>query len=180
MAEFVSFSPRVEVLGQAVLSIMGGMELIKQRALRILGENGISSLEPNRWYPQQNVLNALKLIFEKIGPSTVRTIGRKIPETAEFPPFIDSIEKALASIDMAYRMNHRGAEWMGAYRLKPIRPRQVALECENPYPCDMDLGLIEGMADRFRPADSVRIKVEHDPGGCRRKGAEACTYHVSW
>lgn len=180
MAEFRAFSPKVEVLGQAVLAIVGGMEIIRTKAFRILAQNGIPSLEADQWYPQQNVLDAFKTVFEKIGPSTVQAIGRKIPETAAFPPSINSIETALQSIDMAYRMNHRGAAKLGFYRFEGAGPRQAKMICENPYPCDMDLGLIGGMADRFRPKDSLRVKVDHGPGACRHNGAESCTYSVNW
>jgi hypothetical protein len=43
-------------------------------------------------------------------------IGKAIPEKAVLPPEIDSLEKALHSINMAYRMNHRGGEF-GFYKL---------------------------------------------------------------
>jgi hypothetical protein len=180
MAEFRSFSPDIEVLGKAILSILGGMDVAQTRAVRILEQNGISSLTADRWYPQQSVLNAFKTIFEKVGPSTVRMIGRKIPETAEFPPAINSIESALQSIDMAYRMNHRGASKMGVYLYESTGKRSARLVCENPYPCAMDTGLIEGMGDRFMPKDSIRVRVEHMAGECRHKGGESCTYSVIW
>jgi hypothetical protein len=148
--------------------------------MRILAENGINPLLPDQWYPQQSVLDSFKTVLEKIGPSTTRGIGQKIPEKAPFPPDINSIETALRSIDVAYRMNHRGAQRMGTYRFESTGPRQGRMVCENPYPCDMDHGLVEGMVERFRPKDSIRLIVDHEPGSCRKKGAEFCAYLVRW
>jgi hypothetical protein len=34
-------------------------------------------------------------------------IGKSIPENAQFPPEINSIEAGLQAIDVAYHMNHR-------------------------------------------------------------------------
>jgi hypothetical protein len=180
MAEFRAFSSRVEVMGAAVLSIVGGMDVVRPRALQILEESGIAPLDAARWYPQQRVLNVFKAVFETVGPQTVRAIGRKIPETAEFPPELDSLEMALRSIDVAYRMNHRGAEHMGSYRYEQLGARHAQLACHNPYPCDMDMGLIEGVAMRFRPKDSGGVTVEHLPGKCRSNGDLSCTYSVKW
>jgi hypothetical protein len=75
-----------QVIGQSILAIVGGMEVVQARALRILAEEfGISPLKPDVWYPMTALLNSFRLIFEKIGPSTVRAIGRKIPDNAHFP-----------------------------------------------------------------------------------------------
>src|SRR5687767_3064658 len=92
---------------QAPFGIVSAMEVGQARSLRVLAENGIAPLRPDQWDPLPNVLIAFKLIFEKIGPSTVRAIGRKVPETARFPPDIDSLEKGLRSIDLAYQMAHK-------------------------------------------------------------------------
>lgn len=170
----------VEVTGQSILAIVNGMELAQSRALRILAENGISPLKTDVWYPMPALLKSFQLIFEKIGPSTVRTIGRKIPDSAHFPPDIDTLEKGLRSIDLAYRMNHRGRGAIGGYRFELVDKRSARMACDNPYPCDLDVGLIEAIGDRFRPKDSLWVRIEHAPKGCRRRGDGACTYTINW
>jgi len=170
----------VEVIGSPILAIVNGMELAQSRALRILAENGISPLKPDAWYPMPALLKSFQLVFEKIGPSTVRTIGRKIPDSAQFPPDIDTLEKGLRAIDMAYRMNHRGKGAIGGYRFEPVDKRNARLVCDNPYPCDLDLGLIESIGDKFRPKDSLWVRIEHDAKSCRRRGDGSCTYAVNW
>ncbi|MCP3099833.1 hypothetical protein LZ198_13240 [Myxococcus sp. K15C18031901] len=170
----------VEVVGQSILAIVNGMELAQARALRILAENGITPLEAKTWYPMPALLKSFSLVFEKIGPSTVRTIGRKIPDSAHFPPDIDTLEKGLRAVDMAYRMNHRGKGAIGGYHYEPVDKRNAKMRCDNPYPCDLDYGLLEAITDRFRPKDSLWVRIEHDPKSCRRRGDGACTYNISW
>lgn len=172
--------PNSQVVGQSILAIVGGMEVVQARALRILEENGIAPLKADVWYPMSSLLNSFQLIFEKIGPSTVRAIGRKIPDNARFPANVDSLEKGLRSIDVAYHLNHRGSDKIGDYRYEQIDRRSARMVCDNPYPCDLDLGLIEAVCDRFRPKDALWVRIEHDPKSCRRRGDASCTYLITW
>lgn len=179
MAQFKAFAPGVEVNGQTVSSIIGGMGIFEESALKILAENGIPEPQPDQWYSQQAWLDAFKTIAETIGPATLRQIGIKIPERAKWPSNIDSIEHALASIDVAYHMNHRGGE-IGHYDFRPMGPRSAEIVCSNPYPCEFDRGLIQAVARKFAPAGVIVI-VDHDNSqSCRNNGAHACTYLISW
>lgn len=194
MAQFIAFIPNVEVNGQTIISVIDGMGEFKGLALTILAENGIPDPRPGEWYPQQWWLNAFKYIAEKLGPFTLRNIGTKIPENADWPPEINTIEAALASIDIAYHMNHRlngevlynpqtktMNEGIGHYEFEKIDERQVRMICENPYPCDFDKGIIEAVAKKFRPEDSITLSVVHDDSKpCRKKERRSCTYLVSW
>ena len=95
MAQFQSFKNGVEVNGRTVLAFVEGMESSKKKALQILNENNITKIEPGEWYPQQSWLNAFKKIAEDVGPYSLYCIGAKIPENAQFPLGINSLEKAL-------------------------------------------------------------------------------------
>ena len=180
MAQFKAFAPNVEVNGATVNSVVEGMGAFKVRALQILTECGITNPENEKWYSQTSWLNAFKIISESIGSSTLYSIGMKIPENAKFPPEINSIEKALASVDVAYHMNHRGG-FIGTYKFQSTGERSGVMVCTNPYPDDFDRGIIEAMARKFKPKDSGIVKVVHDDSAlCRKKGADSCTYKISW
>ncbi len=177
MAQFQAFEKNVDVCGKAVLSIIKGMEYFEEKALEILAENGIHHPIPEEWYSQQAWLDAFRKIYMEIGPYALYSIGKKIPDSAHFPPDIDSLENALRSIDVAYHMNHRGGA-IGNYNFNKSADGSISLVCENPYPCEFDRGIIEGIARKFAP-DESRIIVRHDDSApCRENGDSSCTYHV--
>ena len=177
MAQFVAFAPGVEVNGTTVMSIIAGMGEV---ASPILIAHGFDNVQRDAWYSQQAWLDTFREIARMATRSCdLVSIGMEIPRNANFPPGIDSIESALKSIDVAYHMNHRGGE-IGHYAALVISDRQVDLVCQNPYPCEFDYGIIYGMAARFCPK-GAHVQIRHDDDAlCRQKGAESCTYHVTW
>ena len=98
MAQFKAFAPGVEVNGETVLSLVDGMGAFKETGLKILAAHGIADIKPGHWYPQQAWLDAFKDIAGKMGASTLLSIGKTVPANAKWPPHVDSIDKALASI----------------------------------------------------------------------------------
>ena len=180
MAQFVASSPNVEVNGETVYAVVDGMGTFKSIALEILAENGIVDPKPGTWFPQQKWLDAFKKISDVLGPNTLFNIGFKIPKNAKFPAEIDTIERALQAIDVAYHMNHRNGD-IGEYRYQSNGPKSVKMVCPNPYPCAFDRGIITAMAKRFKPKDSGMVNVKHDDSApCRVKGGDSCTYIVTW
>jgi len=179
MAQFQAFAPGVTVNGQTVLSVVSGMGSFKNTAVKILQQHGIQDLSPLGWYSQQSWLDAFRDIFQGIGVKTLYQIGVSIPKNAKFPPGIDNLEKALASIDAAYHLNHRGGE-IGHYQFTKTAPSQGVMVCHNPYPCEFDRGIIEAMATRFRGAGPAP-KVVHDSSKpCRSKQGDSCTFLIAW
>ncbi len=169
MAQFSAMSHNVQVNGETVLSVIDGVGPFKSSALKILANNGIADPKPGDWYSHQSWLNAFKEIAETIGENTLYSIGKKIPENASFPPEIDSIDKALGAIDMAYHMNHRGGE-IGNYKYEKTGDRSARIVSQDPCPCAFDRGIIEAIAT-----------VKHDDSApCRTNGAESCTYVINW
>jgi hypothetical protein len=169
----------VEVSGHSIHAVVEAMKLGQEQTLRLLADHGISPLERTRWYPISAVLSLYYTILREIGPGTMRAVGRKIPETAQFPADIHSVETALRSVDTAYRMNHRGSGNIGGYHFMSTGPRSVRMHCDNPYPCLLDEGLLEALSERFRPLESW-VRIEHASPACRLHGDSACTYTISW
>jgi len=180
MTEFKSFTDGVEVNGETVLSVICAMEGERERALRILASHGIQNPRPGEWYRQQSWLDAFKEIAETGGGDTLFKIGQKIPYNAKFPPSVNTVEKALLSLDAVYHINHRGGG-IGSYRFVRTGERSGIMICKNPYPCDFDRGLIEAVIDRFSSGESAAATVRHDDTApCRRTDADSCTYLVEW
>ncbi len=182
MASFIAFAPNVEVNGETVVSIVNAMAGFEAIAHQLFKKNGLDNIKSGNWYSQQNWLNVFKDIKEKLGDKTLLVIGKAIPENANFPAEIDSLEKALNSINVAYHMNHRGGE-IGYYKLvKYSYKEKIALmECKNTYPSHFDRGIITAMARKFKPEGAITIDVSLDnTKPTRLKGSDSCTYFIDW
>ncbi len=194
MALFQPFSPGIEVNGATILSIIKGMGVFTKSAYDILEEAGLKNIKDdvNKWYSQELWLNAFKIIAEKTDDRTLYAIGLKIPESAEFPPDIDTVPKALASIDIAYHMNHRKtggdtlcnpltqklSEGIGHYAFTPGEGKVGTMVCENPYPDEFDRGIVHSITEKFADAFAKVDIVTSKP--TRTKGAGSTVMQVRW
>ena len=194
MAKFKALDPAMEVNGQTVFSVVDWLGIHKKQAYEILSKNGIDDPQPDKWYSQQSWLDSFHEISLILEPDILFKIGQQIPEDADWPAQIDTIAKALASIDVAYHMNHRlqgeilfdvrtgiMKEGIGHYVFEQINPRWARMVCLNPYPCEFDRGLIDATARKFKPMDVGSISIIHDETQpCRDKGGASCTYIIKW
>ena len=190
------FEPHIEILGAAVNATVDGFgpfksiveNLLLRGGLAQKRETGDTTVDLGGWYPQQAWLDALHEVDERFGANVLFKIGASIPKTAVFPPTVVDIHSGLASIDVAYHINHRRRgevmfddrngsmlEGIGHYGYERVSDNEVMMRCWTPYPCRFDLGIVTSMARRFEPASAV----VHGPN-CRHHGAEACEYRVTW
>ena len=108
----------------------------------------------------------------------MRLIGNTIPKVAHWPLGVDSISAAMQTLDTAYHMNHRGGE-IGHYAFSQKEENSGMFTCDNPYPCDFDMGIIEGLSYLIKD-ENISIQITHDEGACRKDGFEDCVYWVTW
>lgn len=182
MAQFIAYDNKVKVNGQTILSVINAMEYGKDTRSAILKKHGLGEIDPEKMYDQQSWLNAFKDIYDTLGEKTLYIIGKAIPANAKFPPEIDTLEKGLGSIDIAYHMNHSKGE-IGHYQLKEFDAanKRAVMVCNTPYPSEFDRGIIMAMLSKFKPKNSIKYDVQLDTTKeTRLKGADSCTYLVSW
>jgi hypothetical protein len=189
----------IEVSGNALASMVEGFGVFRSLALKHLNEHGLSlhvtgkepSVDITQWYPMRSCLEAFKEIVARVGPNVMFDIGLSVPKNAKFPPSIGDVDAAIRSLDVAYHMNHRKGgkpmfnlatgekiEGIGHYGYRRV-PDEAAIisECDNPYPCALDLGILTAIARKFAP----RSLVEHvQAGPCRSQGGDRCSYLISW
>lgn len=168
----------IEVNGQTVMSFIDGVpSAFEEKTRTILADNGIENPDTDEWYPQQAWLDALSEIEKKVGESTLNTIGKTVPDNAEWPDHVESVVDGFDSIDEAYHMNHRGGR-IGHYDAEMVDDSTVRIECDNPYPCAFDTGIVENVARTF--VDSGIPQVTEIGETCRSDGEDHCVYEVSW
>ncbi len=72
-------------------------------------------------------------------------------------------------------------EGIGPYGFEKISDTVIRMVCNNPYPSDFDRGIIDSMAQKFKPAGTAIVIVKLDDSQpTRKKGADSCTYTVKW
>ncbi|MEQ9364534.1 MAG: hypothetical protein RIF32_09835 [Leptospirales bacterium] len=190
---------KIDIIGAALQSFFGGLGAFQSIADRILGElqygsrrdDGTYFFEPERWYPAGPNIRMFELLKEKVGASTLKQAGRSVPENAIFPPGVDTIQKGLASIDVAYHLNHgqNGKPLMdpatgqiqdiiGQYRVEETPGQNEAhVTSDTPYPSEFDEGIVSAMARRFEPGARVHLDTSRPN---RLNGGDSCTYIVRW
>lgn len=177
MTQFEAHEESVEVNGQTVLAFLDGVpSAFEDKTASILENHGIEDPHPDEWYPQQAWLDAFKEIADTVGKNTLTNVGKAIPDNAEWPSGVDSVEEGIESIDAAYHMNHRSGD-IGHYLVESVGETEAEIRCTNPYPCAFDQGIIEGVAQEF--GDGLP-HLEEIGDECRESGGKECTYLLTW
>lgn len=153
----------IEVSGSTVKSFIDGVGTLKKsKTKKILKRNGIVAPQDEKWYSLESWLNSLREIIQEFGGKIVYQIGKSIPRNAKFPEGINTLGRALNSINHAYHMNHRGGD-IGFYKVERLDNNQARVICHNPYPCNFDKGVIISLTKMYRTLRSKNYAVvEHD------------------
>ena len=183
MAPYEAFDPETEINGRTVLVVVDGAlarfsEEYQARARDALAENGIEDPKHGEWYPQQAWLDTFETIASELESHILDRLGEQIPDVADWPTDPTTVPEGLQAIDVAYQRNHRNGE-IGYYDFEQTGEQEGVVTCHNPYPCELDRGLIRATAQRHAPVESFVFVEEHEET-CRRNGDDTCAYTVSW
>ena len=196
--QFKPFEPGIDVYGSSLDAIVDAFKLFPSIALKRLVSHGIGNvnargevvIDKEGWYPQSSWLAAFEGFAATVGTRALFQIGQNVPKHAIFPPAVNDIFRGIASIDVAYHMNHRKngkpmfdpstgqkTKGIGRYAMMEEGNRKIVSVCENPYPCDFDRGILTAIAVRFERT----ARVTHDDrAACRKSGMDSCTYQITW
>lgn len=199
--EFKAFEPGIFVNGRTINSIVEGFSVYKSMGRGILEECQIGEkdpktgewhIAPEKWYPQQNWLNAFSKISTSLGDTNLKLIGKKIPENAIFPPWVVDIHSSIKSINIAYHLNHsrdgktpmfdektgKMQDGIGHYEYIPLEGnKKIICVCKNPYPTNFDWGIIEYMATKFILSAVISLDTSKPT---RKLGADSDTFVITW
>lgn len=181
MAQFIAFDNNVLVTGAAISSVINALSPNKDKRIKILKKYNINP-ELDKWYNQQDWLNAFKEMYELIGTTTLFLIGKAIPKSAKWDNGFNNLKGALESINIAYHLNHKNGE-IGDYSLIKYDElsKSAIMVCKNPYPSDFDRGIIAYILRKYKSQDSLDYGVYLDKSKeTRLMGGESCTYNIYW
>jgi hypothetical protein len=196
--QFKAFEPDIEVNGPTVYAIVNGLGYFTNLSRRYFSQVGIGTVvnkelrvDLNGWYSQAAWLEAFENIAKTVGDRVLFNIGMAIPANAPFPPWVKDVDSGVRAIDVAYHSNHRKNgkplfnpnsgimyEGIGHYGYDRISgENKIISKCKNPYPCAFDHGIITAMVHKFAPNAVI---IHDDSKECRSKGADSCTYSITW
>jgi len=164
-------SPRMQVNGAYMMGVIDSLEEVHVRPFR--EKHGLTEIDPQQWYPAQQIVDFYADIEKNGNMFDLIAIGMKAVEHVEYPPQVDTLEKALG---MATEM-HKGG-WRdgnpGELLVEFIGDRHVRLTFEDlPLPIDLVYGLCYGTIKRFAPSGSI-ITVR------REKIDDAYLFDLQW
>lgn len=164
-----------EYSGAALNSFILALGHAHEVVHKILSDAGVERIDPERWYEFDWARSIYHKIGAQVGRGALIEVGRRMIQTAEYPPGIDDIPTLLMSLDVAYHLNARGPD-IGEIRCIIEEQHCATLVWTPTFPCELNIGILEGSCARY----GARALVEHGGGGCMNDGATSCTYHVSW
>lgn len=168
----------VEVDRQSIACVADGVDALPEAAQSAartaLTARDLTGPEGDTWTPIEPLLTAIDAVATAAGRGAVRELGRQYARGVVAPVDTASVPEALVALDARYRRHHRGEA--GGYSFRRIGDSDGRVECDTPYPCPFDQGVVEGAATAHTDG-FVHIS---EVGTCRDTGGPRCTYDLRW
>ena len=184
MTQFKALDPNVELSGLHLNAFIKAFPKgIQDVGIKTLTIAGLGNPDPKEWYHFQSLLNVMKDFYENFNPLLLTRMGYQVAHLVEFPSHWDDVDVALLEFDKGYQMNHRGGR-IGSYHCEDLGSemglRRMKVIVKTPWPCEYELGFIQGISDRFkRNGTEVHVR-EDNTAQCRNNGDKLCVFIVSW
>ena len=153
--EGIAASPNVQIQG-AVLQAL--VQNIKAEEIRpLLQKYGLATIEPDRWYPQQLVLDfefAVANSEVNAGENLV-AIGMKAVDTIPFPASTRSIEDGVNALNLVMQQILRNVPDDEGIFIAARDSGYLLVTANMPYPEDILYDYLWSLAKRFRPSGSA-------------------------
>jgi hypothetical protein len=163
---YLAFDASSEVNGATIQLVLAACYIPEVGAL-LLTKHGLPAQpQAEDWYPLQAWLNVLADLEQRTWENTIYAAGLRVIDQCIWPPNLHTLPQALASLEQACRANIRGKN-IGYYQVDELGPHHVRVRCLTPTPAEFELGILTGLARRYKPAQALRIQVkaEQTPAG---------------
>ncbi|MEP7286550.1 MAG: hypothetical protein ABI947_12365 [Chloroflexota bacterium] len=152
--KFIASTPDAEVFGGALLGVI---ENIRADEIRpYLQKYNLESLDANRWYPEQLILDFQRAIVESRVNSTDNLVamGMKGIDSAKLPPEVKTIEQALNALSTMFHTIHRNIPPEETLTVVESKPNFILLVENTALADDILYGYLWGIVKRYRPANA--------------------------
>ncbi|MGD1843366.1 MAG: hypothetical protein ACFB0B_21105 [Thermonemataceae bacterium] len=183
---FRIYEPTTEVKGSVIMSLIDAMGEYQAIGLAYLNKYDIDKPDPEKWYKLSSYLSALRLIYEKLGESTLYLIGARIYRNVFPQEYTEtmSLEEILNTIDDVYHAVHRNGD-IGYFKYTATSETSCTMEAHKTYGTPIDRGLFVSITRIFQPKKRSSVDVETSvvldellPN--RKAGGESNYFHISW
>jgi hypothetical protein len=183
----------VEIVGSHAQTLLGKLgyqalasHFMLREGLGILLPDGTTGFDPRTWYPALPFVRAAHNLVRELGPRAGFHAGLF---TRDGAAPLRTLAEALAAIDRTYHRSFRlrgrplvdgrgePLPGIGRYRVDARGDGDVVVAASGPWPCELDRGMITGVALRNQP-DAVVAHDDAEP--CRKLGHRRCVYRVRW
>lgn len=169
----------IEVAGTVVGAVTTGIEEFpaqtRESAVTILKRHGLDAPVSEAWYPLAEYVAAIESIHDLVDDQALNALGQRISREVTFPEDTEDVATALDALDEVVGAQHRGGVASG-YSFRQIGSEDGRVECQTPYPCAFDRGVVEGVA----VAHAEGFVCVTEVGACEPEDTGRCTYDVSW
>jgi hypothetical protein len=166
----------VSLMGAAALGIVEALLNRDAVLVDFPRRDELAQLEPTAFHPLSLYVDLGNYLEQRLGTYAFLRLGRKmaiaVMNTA-FPPDINGVEEAIATIDAAHKMFCKPI--VGAFEIEDPSPGKLTVRYTAPYNCVLQEGLFHEVALRYGAPNAT---VTH--AACRRKGAPACTFEIKY
>lgn len=167
------FGTNHETIGSDILAVL---QSVKMPDVVLGGEwhERLKGVRPNGWYPIELLLDLLDHLEAKVGPNSVREMGRQLFRSSHQPHVQNRLKSAadlLVGFDAMYKGVNRG-EKIGGWRLLKLSPGYGLIEKTTPHLCYLEEGIAQE-ALKMVQAPSVMTQPQ-----CMQKGADCCVFEL--
>jgi hypothetical protein len=171
--KFVSPSPDAEILGRILVAFIKNLHA--DEIAPILKKRGVSSFEPDKWYPMQLILDISKdmLDTDVHAPEKLVGIGLTAAEDFPFPPEVKTLQSAIQAVNAMLHQTMRNLpEGFGA-TVEVIEDKHLRVFSVDPFSTDSTYGFYWGTVNRFKNSTDIFVvriidnpDPENHPGTC--------------
>ncbi|PJF43363.1 MAG: hypothetical protein CUN50_00095 [Candidatus Thermofonsia Clade 1 bacterium] len=156
------------ISGQAIRAIVQSIEFdsIRPHMEEIFSVYGLPpSIDPDAWYPLQLYYD----ITKRLNSEQLISIGVRVINVANFPPEIDSIQKAIELLMATHHLNLRNVPEGDGYSDYHFDDHRITFRENTTFPHDLMYGYIYGLVQRYKkPGEAPVVRRtylnEADPG----------------